>query len=32
LRALRRRLSDEVYRRIWQDHLAARSGGQDLAA
>ena len=23
LRALRRRISDEVYRRLWQDHLAA---------
>lgn len=32
LRALRRRLSDEVYRRLWQDHLATEAGGQGLAA
>lgn len=32
LRALRRRISDEVYRRLWRDHLAALSGPDDRAA
>jgi transposase len=32
LRALRRRISDEVYRRLWSDHLAALSGNHDRAA
>jgi transposase len=32
LRALRRRLSNEVYRRLWLDHLATTSGRARLAA
>ena len=32
LRLLRRRISDEVYRRLWKDHLAASTNPADLAA
>jgi transposase len=32
IRALRRRISDEVFRRMWQDHLAAATVQQSAAA
>lgn len=32
LRALRRRISDEVYRRLWQDHLASSARPAAVAA
>jgi transposase len=32
IRALRRRISDEVFRRMWQDHLAATKAPAEAAA
>ena len=32
IRALRRRISDEVFRRMWQDHLDARTALAEAAA
>ena len=31
LRALRRRLSDEAYRRLWHDHLASQAASRAAA-